>query len=242
MNFLSIWNPLEFKWWGTGSDAVLDLIAKIQVRDTTNFNWTFIFILAVVFFIYGYNIYKKNWRIVKAGFALYAVHWLYEIMNAIIGYCAPAPLWAVSNESTTFILLVGVSWELSMMFSIAGMIAFMMLPKDPKAKWFKFKTKSGKKFNGISAKLCVAIGMALFFGLFETFLAATNGGETFIWYYKWWGMLPVFLTTYIPFFLAAVYLPDIKSKKCKKLSTYVIGGMWVVVVILLATLIPCKII
>ena len=117
-----------FKFWGAGDKQ--DIINGITVRATDNFNWSFIFILAVVFFLYGYNIWKKNWDVIKAGFALYGVHWLYEIANAIIFKCSGAPLWAVSNDSTTFILLVGVSWELSMMFSLAGMITYMMLPAD----------------------------------------------------------------------------------------------------------------
>ena len=44
--------------------------------------------------------------------------------------------------------------------------------------------------------------MALLFALFESFLAGTSN-HSFIWVYKWWGVLPVFITTYIPFFLAS---------------------------------------
>ena len=131
-----------FKFWGDGDKQ--DIIDAIKVRATDNFNWTFIFILAVVFFLYGYNIWKKNWDVVKAGFALYGVHWLYEIANAIIYKCSGAPLWAVSNDSTTFILLIGVSWELSMMFSLAGMITYMMLPADKNKRIF-----AKSKFKGI---------------------------------------------------------------------------------------------
>lgn len=222
-----------FKFWGDGSQAAWDWIHQIVVRDTGNFNWTFIFLIAVVFYIYGYNIYKKNWKIVKAGFALYGVHWLYEIMNAIIYKASGAPLWSVSNDSTTFILLVGVSWELSMMFSIAGMITYMMLPED------KTMTIGARgKFKGIPVRLLVAIGMALFFALFESFLAGTNGGATFIWYYKWWGVLPVFITTYIPFFLAAVYVPDMKPRN----SNIFLITVWGLVALLLVILIPCGVI
>ena len=223
--------PLRFKFWGAGDKA--EQLGQIIVRSTENFNWTFIFILAVVFWVYGYNIYKKNWEIVKAGLALYGVHWLYEIVNAIICKVSGAPLWAVSNDSTTFILLVGVSWELSMMFSLAGMITYMMLPADKNMRLF-----AKGKFKGIPVRLVVAIGMALFFGLFESFLAATNGGNTFIWQYKWWGVIPVFITTYIPFFLAAVYVPAMEHKK----SVIFLSILWGLVVVLLAILIPCGVI
>ena len=95
-------------FWGDGSQLAKDLVDTIVVRSTENFNWTFIFILAVVFYVYWSEIHKKEYKVVFAGLALYGVHWLYEITNAIIGHFAGYPLWSVSNESTTFILLIGV--------------------------------------------------------------------------------------------------------------------------------------
>ena len=121
---------MHFVFWGDGSQAARDLVDAIQVRSTDNFNWTFIFILAVVFYVYWTEIHDKKYDMVYAGLALYGVHWFYEIGNAIIGHVTGYPLWSVSNESTTFILLIGVCWELSMMFSLAGMISLKMLPED----------------------------------------------------------------------------------------------------------------
>ena len=221
-----------FQFWGDGSELSKSLVEAIKVRDTSNFNWTFIFILAVVFYIYWSNIHKKQYDFIYAGLALYGVHWLYEICNAVIGHFAGYPLWSVSNESTTFILLVGVCWELSMMFSIAGMISLKMLPEDRSKRYF---TKGGKK--GISCKLVGAIEMALLFALFESFLAGTSN-HSFIWVYKWWGVLPVFITTYIPFFLASNYVPDMEPAKRKRFLIC----LWGLVAILLIVLIPLGII
>ena len=220
------------KFWGDGSQESMDLVNAIKVRDTGNFNWTFIFILAVVFYVYWSEIHKKNYPAVQAGLALYGVHWLYEIANAIIGKCSGYPLWAVSNQSTTFILLVGVSWELSMMFSLAGIISFKMMPQDRTKRYF-----ARGKFKGISCKLMVAIEMALLFALFESFLAATTN-NSFIWVYKWWGVIPVFFTTYIPFFLASNYVPDMKPKT----RNIFLIAEWGLVAVLLAVLIPCGVI
>lgn len=221
-----------FIFWGTGSEEAKALVDSIQVRSTANFNWTFIFILAVVFYIYWTEYNKKNWDAIYAGFALYGVHWLYEIGNAIIGHVTGYPLWSVSNESTTFILLIGVCWELSMMFSLAGIISFKMLPHDRTKRYF---AKNGRR--GISCKLVGAVEMALLFALFESFLAGTSN-HSFIWVYKWWGVLPVFVTTYIPFFLASNYVPDWSPKKRR---TFLIV-VWGLVAVLLATLIPLGII
>ena len=40
-----------FVFWGDGSQEAKSLVDSIIVRSTENFNWTFIFILAVVFYI-----------------------------------------------------------------------------------------------------------------------------------------------------------------------------------------------
>ena len=222
-----------FKFWGDGSEFAKDRIRDIIVRDTGNFNWTFIFILAVVFYVYWTEIHNKNWKAVQAGLALYGVHWLYEITNAIIAKCSGYPLWAVSNQSSTFILLIGVSWELSMMFSLAGIISYKMLPEDLSKHYF---TRGGK-WKGVDCRLIGALEMALLFALFESFLAATSNWS-FIWVYKWWGVLPVFVTTYIPFFLASNYVPSMKPKT----RNIFLIAEWALVALLLAILIPCGVI
>lgn len=222
-----------FQFWGDGSEASKALVNAIKVRSTENFNWTFIFILAVVFYVYWSEIHKKNTKVVCAGLALYGVHWLYEICNAVIAHFAGYPLWAVSNESTTFILLIGVCWELSMMFLLAGIISWKMLPEDTSKRYF---TKGGTK-KGISCKFTGALGMAVLFALFESFLAGTSN-HSFIWVYKWWGVLPVFITTYLPFFIASNYVPDMEPKKRRNFLI----GLWSAVALLLVILIPLGII
>ena len=221
-----------FKFWGDGSELSKSLVKAIEVRSTENFNWTFIFILSVVFYVYWSELHKKNYEAVFAGLALYGVHWLYEICNAIIAHIFGYPLWAVSNQSTTFILLIGVCWELSMMFSLAGIISFKMMPQDRTKRYF---AKDDSK--GVSCKLIVALEMALLFALFESFLAGTSN-HSFIWVYKWWGVVPVFITTYVPFFLASNYVPDMQPGARKKFLII----EWALVAVLLAVLIPCGVI
>ena len=221
-----------FQFWGDGSQLSKELVNQIVVRSTDNFNWTFIFILAVVFYVYWSELNKKNYDAVFAGLALYGVHWLYEIGNAVIAHITGYPLWSVSNQSTTFILLIGVCWELSMMFSLAGIISFKMLPKDRSTRYF---AKNGK--GAIECRLAGALSMALLFALVESFLAAT-ANHSFIWVYKWWGVLPVFITTYIPFFLASNYVPDMTPANRKRFLI----TEWALVAVLLVILIPAGVI
>ena len=194
------------------------------VRSTDNFNWTFIAILAFVVYVYTSEIQRKNFRGIAAGLALYMVHWFYEIMNAVICAASGYALWTVSAESTSFILLIGVSWELSMMFSIAGLATHKLLPEDPK-----------KKIFGVNNRILFAVGNAALFSLIEIFLAST---PAFIWVYPWWVAFPVFITTYIPFFLAAFLVPDMKPKNQKLF----IGVLAAVNAALLCVLVPLGVI
>ena len=208
-----------------GDDGLKSLadLAKEAVRSTANFNWTFIAILAFVVMIYVDEIHKKNYKAIAAALMLYSVHWLYEIANAVICHFTGYALWTVSPESTSYILLIGVSWELSMMFAVAGFTS-KLLPAN-----------KDMKILGINNRIVFAIGSALFFSLIKIFLAST---PAFIWVYKWWGAIPVFITTYIPFFLASYLIYDKEPKTQKKW----IISLAAVNIVLLAVLIPLGII
>ena len=212
--------------FGDNSEAARAAVdaAKEAVRSTANFDRTFIALLAlVVCGVYVPQIKKKNWNGIAAALALYGVHWLYEIGNAVICHIWDYPLWTVTLESTSFILLIGVCWELSLMFSITGFTADI-LPED-----------KNKKILGINNRWFFAVASALGFSLFEIFLAST---PAFVWVYPWWGALPVFITVYIPFFLAAYLIYDAKPKTQKTF----LGIVWGLVALLLIILIPLGII
>lgn len=210
----------SYMLFGNYSNKPLADMARIAVRSTGNFNWTFIAILAFVVYVYASEYQRKNFSGIAAGLALYMVHWLYEIANAIICAVTGYALWTVSAQSTSFILLIGVSWELSMMFSIAGLATHKLLPDDPK-----------KKIFGVNNRVLFAVANAALFSLVEIFLAST---PAFIWVYPWWGALPVFITTYIPFFLAAFLVPDTKPKTQKLF----IGCLALLNIVLLCIFIP----
>lgn len=54
------------------AQAVKDII----VRSTKYFNWSTIFFIAVVVFIYGALWRHKEYKLMVAGISLYSVHWL----------------------------------------------------------------------------------------------------------------------------------------------------------------------
>ena len=81
----------------------------------------------------------------------------------------------------------------------------------------------------------MAIANAAFFSIFEIFLAST---PAFIWVYPWWGAIPVFITTYIPFFLASFLIYDASVRTQKRF----IGSLAILNAVLLLILIPAGII
>ncbi len=163
------------------------------LRNPATFQWYVIPLLAIVIYIYANEIQNRRWNIVVAGLALYVVHWLAEIINALIQHFTGHALWTVPT-GTAFLLLIGVGVEISLMFSIAGLALSKLLPPDPKTK-----------ILGVNSRLLFTIGWAAFFAVFEIFLVQTS---TFVWVYPWWGALPVFVLVYIPFFAAAFFVHD----------------------------------
>lgn len=170
------------------------------LRKGINFQWYVIPLFAFVVYVYFSEIERKNWKSIAAGLSLYATHWFFEILNALIQHFSGHALWTVPT-GTSFLLLVGVGCELSMMFAVSGVIFSKILPQDPKMK-----------ILGINNRILIAIANAALFSIFEIFLAKT---PAFHWVYPWWGTLPVFITVYIPFFLMCNFAYDWTPKNQK---------------------------
>ncbi|MCL1865684.1 MAG: hypothetical protein FWF73_07730 [Spirochaetes bacterium] len=170
------------------------------LRNPATFQWYFIPLFAFAVYIYFNEISNKNWKGIAAGLSLYMVHWFYEILNALIQHFSGHALWTVP-AGTSFLLLIGVGVELSIMFSVSGLIFSKILPSNPK-----------EKILGINNRIFFAVVNAAFFSIFEIFLAKT---PAFHWVYPWWGSFTVFITVYIPFFLAANFAFDWQPKKQK---------------------------
>lgn len=182
--------------------------AMAILRKGDNFQWYFRPLFAFVVYVYFTEIEKGNWKSIAAGLSLYATHWLFEIGNALIQHFSGHALWTVPC-GTSFLLLVGVGWELSMMFAASGVIFSKILPKDPKMK-----------ILGINNRVAIAIVNAAMFSVIEIFLAKT---PAFLWVYPWWGAFPVFLTVYVPFFLMCNFAYDWKPRTQKVVIGSLIG-------------------
>ena len=166
-------------------------------------------LIMLVLYVHWNEISKKNWNGMAAAMSLYMIHWFVEIINALIQHFTGHALWTVPGN-TAFLILIGVGIEISLMFSIAGLVASKQLLDDPKAK-----------ILGINNRLFVALANAAFFSICEIPLAKS---PHFAWVYPWWGAVPVFVTVYIPFFCAATYSYDWPRARQKKF----IGTLFVI--------------
>jgi hypothetical protein len=165
------------------------------LRGGEPFEWYVVSLLALTLYAYTNEINKKNWRVVAGGLALYMVHWSVEIINALIQHFSGHALWTVPS-GTAFLILVGVGIEISLMFPVIALAMCKLLPEDP-----------DQKILGVNNRRLFAVVNAALVSVIEIFLAKT---PTFVWIYPWWGALPVFITVYIPFFVAAFTVYDWK--------------------------------
>lgn len=171
------------------------------LRKGNGFQWYVITLLIIIIYIYASEIERKNWKGVAAGMALYMIHWFVEIVNALIQHFSGHALWTVPG-GTALLLLVGVGVELSLMFSVAGLASSKMLLPDAKAK-----------ILGINNRWFIGIANAALASILEVFLVKT---PVFVWVYRWWGVIPVFVTVYIPFFVVANLCYDWKPRVQKR--------------------------
>ena len=186
------------------------------LRSGDPFQWYVIPLLVIVLYIYANEYEKGNYRTIAGGTGLYMVHWFVEIVNALIQYFSGHALWTVPAGSA-FVIMVGVGIEISLMFSIAGLVVCKLMPKDPTVK-----------ILGINNRLVFSIANAAFASILEIFLVRT---PTFVWVYNWWGAFPVFVTVYIPFFAAACYVHDWEPRAQKLFigSLFVVNAMALIV-------------
>lgn len=163
------------------------------LRSGENFQWVIMMGLAFVAYVYMTEMKNGNWKKVAAGFSYYMVHWFVEIVNGLIQHFSGHALWTVP-AGTSFLLLIGVGAELSLMFMVSGLALSKLLPEDPKLTFF-----------GVNNRLLYVVGNAAFYSIFEIFLVKT---PAFAWVYPWWGAFPVFITVYVPFFAVSVWVHD----------------------------------
>lgn len=174
------------------------------LRDGNQFQWYVITLFAFVAYVYAVEVERRNWSLALAGLALWGMDWFNEIWKALVFHFTNyAPVWG-APASTAYLPLIGLNIEICFMFAVAGIAFAKMLPKDKSVKVL-----------GIPNRLFFAVVDAAFCVFVEVLL---NSVGALTWEYSWWNARApwlIFLVGYLPFFLIAFWVFDMKRVRNK---------------------------
>lgn len=181
--------------------------ALSHLRDPSDFQWYVIPLLLIVLYIYHDQIGRKNYSVVLAGLALWGMDWFNEIWNSLVfHFSGYAPVWAAPGK-TAYLILIGLNIEISFMFAIMGVATTVMLPSKE------------TKIAGLPNRWFFAIFFSVLAVCVEYLLNAVGA---LTWDYPWWNRSApwlIFLLGYLPFFVVAYWVHDMKCIKRQAAAT-----------------------
>jgi len=202
------------------SESAQQALAILRQGSQT-FQWYVIPLLAFVFYVYTVEAEKRNWNLVLAGLAFWAMDWFNEIWNGLVFHFTNyAPVWGAPGK-TAFLILIGLNIEICFMFAVSGIIWTKMLPRDKKTK-----------ILGIPNRAFIAVAGSAFCVFVECLL---NSAGALTWEYPWWNRdAPwlIFLFGYLTFFVVTFWVFDMKSMKNKLITVGILYAVDVVALIL----------
>jgi hypothetical protein len=137
---------------------------------------------------------------VFAGLAFWLADWVNEIANSLVlQFTDRAALWTVTGD-TSYLILIGLTIEISFMFAIGGVIYVKTLPPNP-----------ATRILGMPNRLAIGLAYSIFSTFVEVLLHATG---YFHWEYWFWNVsfvLPIVVFGYLWFFLVAAYVYDMRD-------------------------------
>ncbi len=182
------------------TDATRD--AQELLRDPDTFAWYTVTLLVLVLYVYANEVERRRFDIVLAGLVFWLADWVNEIVNSLIlHFTDRAPLWAVTGD-TSYVILIGLTIEISFMFAISGIVYVKTLPSDPRTR-----------ILGMPNRVAIGLGYSILAVLVEVLLHAVG---VFHWEYWWWNVpfvLPIVLFGYLWFFLVAAYVYDMRDTR-----------------------------
>jgi hypothetical protein len=193
------------------------LQAEHLLRDQHMFKWYVVTLLALVIYVYAVEVERGRWDIVLAGVTFWLADWINEIANSLILHFSDrAALWTVTGD-TAYLILIGLTIEISLMFAISGVIFAKVLPPDPRTKLL-----------GLPNRLTIGLGFSVLATLVEVLLHATG---YFHWEYWWWNFpcVPLIVVFgYLWFFLITAYVYDLPDNRSR---LRIVGGLAAIVIL-----------
>jgi hypothetical protein len=194
--------------------AVPDYVHEAEriLRDGSTFEWSTVALLGLVVYVYAVEVERRRFDIVLAGLAFWLMDWFNELANSAIYHASgEAPLWAVTGD-TSYLILIGLTIEISLLFAVAGVAFVKQLPADPRARVL-----------GVPNRLLLVFVFSSFCVLVEVFLHSTG---YFHWHYWWWDVpfVPlIVIFGYMTFFAIAAWVYDMGANRRRQLQ--VVGGL-----------------
>jgi hypothetical protein len=164
-------------------------------------NWSTVTLLGLVAYVYAVEIERANWSAILAGLAFWLMDWVNEIINALVlHFNGNAALWTVTGVSS-FVILIGLTIEISLFFAINGVIFVKVLPADRSVRIF-----------GLPNRWALAVLLSLVSVGVELLLHADG---VFHWYYSWWNVASfpvIFAFGYLTFYVVTFWVYDMPSR------------------------------
>jgi len=194
--------------------AVTDAARQAEhvLRDTNTFQWSTVALLGLAVYVYAAEIERRRFDVVLAGLAFWLMDWFNELANSAIFHASgEAPLWTISG-STSYLILIGLTIEISLLFVVAGVAFVKQLPAE-----------RGARVLGLPNRLVLVFAFSCVCVLVEVLLHAAG---VFHWHYWWWNVpfVPLIVVFgYMTFFGIAAWVYDMGANRRRQLQ--VVGGL-----------------
>jgi len=189
------------------------------LRDGSTFQWSTVTLLGLVVYVYAVEVERRRWDILLAGLGFWFMDWFNELANSAIFHISDrAPLWAVTGD-TSYLILIGLNVEISMLFLVSGIAFVKTLPPD-----------RGLRILRVPNRWLLVFAFSCFCVLVEVFLESTG---YFTWEYWWWNtpFVPLIVVFgYMTFFAIAAWIYDMGDDRRRQLR--VVGTLAAVDVVL----------
>lgn len=189
--------------------AVPDFVreAERMLRDGATFDWSTVALLGLAVYVYAVEVERRRFDIVLAGLAFWLMDWFNELANSAIYHASgEAPLWTITGD-TSYLILIGLTVEISLLFVVAGVAFVKQLPADPRAR-----------ILGLPNRLVLVFAFSCFCVLVEVFLHEIG---VFHWHYWWWNVpfVPLIVVFgYMAFFGIAAWVHDMGANRRRQLQ------------------------
>lgn len=178
------------------------LEAEHMLRKPGQLDWSTITLLALVVYVYAVEIERRNWSAILAGLAFWFMDWANELINALVlHFNGDAALWTVTGRSS-YVILIGLTVEISLFFAINGVIFTKLLPAD-----------RSMRILGVPNRWALAILLSVVSVGVELLLHADG---VFHWHYWWWNVatFPVIVVFgYLTFYVVCFWVYDMNDRR-----------------------------